>query len=566
MDEPTVPNEFIPGTINVIASSTADTSGLLKRGEVVLDPQPTISPNDPLNWAPWRKGVFMAIIIFFTAFTNALAVVPDTPSNLLVDDISGLTWDGISNGDALYYTGMVVWLIVTAPSVYLYGSRMSYIFSALFGIAASVWYTQMRDSGDWLGVQFILGCSSAVMDAVVLHSMTHVFFQHELVIIVGVYAFLMYATVFIAALIGSFLVAKQSWQWIGWSCLIFECLCLVLIVFFLEESYFDRAHFRTQGADGRLDGMSANATSMITEYKIKDSEKRSEIADKDILPQFSYVSIQLPDVVHEEKRANPDPPRTYLQKMALITPAVNMRGWGIKQYFQRLWLMARVFAIPQVYFAGLQWGAQLAWLSFYKEFELDYWTSPPYNYTNIGTGLMNIPSLIGTLIGTVYSVISTYYAMVWSGNRNKGIQEAEVTLWCMLPALILSPLGLFLMGFGTSYEWSWPAPYVGLAFLGFGQSCSGDVATTYLLYCYPDMILENMIGVSVIYNVIALIFNFVTEPWLSAGVQNTTISVGVLDFFFIALMFPMIKWGKPARKWFSKLYFSFIQKRDSLHK
>lgn len=553
--------DYIPGTFNIVAGDQADTAGLARHGNIILEPQPTISPNDPLNWPLWRKGIFMGIIVFFTGFTNALSVVPDTPSNILVESV-GLSWNDIDNSDALYYTGMLVWLVVSAPSVYLYGSRISYILSALFGIAASVWYTQVEKGRDLLWAQFILGCSSSVMDAVVLHSMTHVFFQHELIVIVGIYAFLMYATVFLAALIGSFIVAKQDWQWIGWICLIFECVCLILIAFFLEESYFDRAHFSTKGATETLEGIETHVSS-----KISKEGSQNEVYHHHVMPQFSVASIKLPDVIQEEKKTNPDPPRTYFQRIALITPAVNIKGFGLVQYLKRLWLMGRVFAIPQVYFAGLQWGAQLAWLGFYKEWELDGWTSPPWNYTNIGTGLMNVPGLIGVLIGCVYSVFSTYYAMEHMSRRNKGIQEAEVTLWCMLPALVLSPLGLFLFGFGTAYNWRWPAPYVGLGFLGFGQACSGDVAVTYLIYCYPEMVLENMIGVSVIYNIIALIFSFVAEPWMeSIGTSNTTISIGVLDFFFISLMFPMIKWGKPTRKWARKLYISFVQKRDSLHK
>lgn len=562
MPEPASTNEFIPGTTLPAVLRTSDMSELVTRGNIVLEPQPTISPNDPLNWPLWRKCLFMVIIVFFTAYTNALSVAPDQPDNIFVED-GGLTWNDIDNSDALYYTGVIVWLILSAPSVYLYGSRISYISSALFGLAGSAWFTQIKRGSDLLWSSFLIGCSTSVLDAVVLHSMTHVFFQHELIVIVGIYSFLMYATVFLAGLIGSFLVAKQDWQWIGWISLIFECFFLILILFFLEESYFDRAHFETKAEAHNVIGSQIESNVLLS---TRESLEDQKFPKEGVEPQCSHASIQIPDIVQEEKREAPDAPRSYLRRIALITPAVNIKGLGVQQYFQRLWLMARVFTVPQVYFAGLQWGTQLAWIGFYTEFELDYWISPPWNYTNSGTALMNIPSLIGVLIGCVYSIFSTYYALECMGRRNGGVQEAEFALWCMLPALILSPLGFFLFGFGTAYEWSWPAPYVGLGFLGFGQACTGEVATTYLLYCYPDMILENMIGVSVIYNVVALIFSIVTDYWISIGVKSTTISIGILNFFFIALMFPMIGWGKAARNWYSRFYISFVRKRDSLHK
>ncbi|CAO2655245.1 Nn.00g103090.m01.CDS01 [Neocucurbitaria sp. VM-36] len=44
-----------PGTATIntsgaVADSTIDTSSLKKDGDIVLQPQPSDSPNDPLNW------------------------------------------------------------------------------------------------------------------------------------------------------------------------------------------------------------------------------------------------------------------------------------------------------------------------------------------------------------------------------------------------------------------------------------------------------------------------------------------------------------------------------------
>ena len=61
---------------------------------------------------------------------------------------------------------------------------------------------------------------------------------------------------------------------------------------------------------------------------------------------------------------------------AIITPAPNLRGWGFKQYFQRLFHTLRIFTFPAVWYSGLQWGAQDAWLTFYLTVEEDNWYDP----------------------------------------------------------------------------------------------------------------------------------------------------------------------------------------------
>ena len=68
-----------------------------------------------------------------------------------------------------------------------------------------------------------------------------------------------------------------------------------------------------------------------------------------------------------------------------------------------------------------------------------------------------------------------------------------------------------LFGIGSAKGMPWPAPYVGLGMIGFGWGCAGDLSMAYLVDCYPDMVLEGMVGVAVINNSLAAIFTFTTS-------------------------------------------------------
>ena len=58
----------------------------------------------------------------------------------------------------------------------------------------------------------------------------------------------------------------------------------------------------------------------------------------------------------------------------------------------------------------------------------------------------------------------------------------------------------------------------------------------YLEDCYPDMVLEGIVGVAVINNTIEMIFTFAATPWFTAsGTLNTWIAVGTLSFGFIMI-------------------------------
>ena len=149
--------------------------------------------------------------------------------------------------------------------------------------------------------------------------------------------------------------------------------------------------------------------------------------------------------------------------------------------------------------------------------------------------------------------------------RNVATRGPEARLYMPMFAAVLFPAGMFIFGIGSGRGWDWPAPYVGLGFIGFGYGCAGDLSMAYLVDAYPDMVLEGMVGVAVINNSIGCIFSFVTSPWMDAsGVENTFIAAGVLSFAALATKLPMAVWGKAARRATKKRYDRFVAERDGL--
>ena len=66
--------EVIPGTRRLFDEHGKNLPGdeaLLKHGDIVLVPQPTESPNDPLNWSIGRKILHSSLVLFVVGLTAA---------------------------------------------------------------------------------------------------------------------------------------------------------------------------------------------------------------------------------------------------------------------------------------------------------------------------------------------------------------------------------------------------------------------------------------------------------------------------------------------------------------
>ena len=60
--------EDLPGTIRLITNTDPDAQ---THEYVALAPQPSDSPNDPLNWSSWRKYWHTFLVLFIVGFTAA---------------------------------------------------------------------------------------------------------------------------------------------------------------------------------------------------------------------------------------------------------------------------------------------------------------------------------------------------------------------------------------------------------------------------------------------------------------------------------------------------------------
>ena len=524
---------------------------LVDEGNIILKPTPTESPNDPLQWSWPRKYWHAALVCFFAGLTAATSNDAGSAGTSQNEEL-GISWATENTAAGVLFASIGVGTYLLSPSAWLYGRRIAYLICLLSGLAGSIWFARVQNTQDSIWNQLFVGASESCAEASVQLSLSDLFFEHQLGSSLGVYVLATSVGTYIGPLIASYIAdSSLGWRWIGWMGVIFNGATFLIFLFTLEETMFERP--------------TDESTPMMIH---SDDDYRATAGDTDLSAKESKADVVGPppseEMVGSGTSRTVDKPKSYWQRIAIITPASNLKGTGFKQYVHRLFHCLRLFTFPAVVFSGLQWGAQDAWLSFYLTLEEDNWVEPPWNYGDAADGIMNVPCVIGAVLGCIYGGYCSDRFVIWMARRNNGVREAEHRLWFLIPCAFISAAGMFLFGIGTAFGWSWPAPYVGLGFIGFGWGCVGDLSMTYTAECYNLTILEGMTCISVINNLMACVFTFCVDPWLDTGVKNTFIAVGILDFAIIMLSVPMIIWGKQFRKWTKERYFRFVELREAI--
>nr|QFR37116.1 MFS transporter [Cyberlindnera americana] len=555
--------DFVPGTTNIYSSSNLENGVLYKNqlkkdGDVILIPQPSDSPNDPLNWGKWRKFAHFAVMAFVTAFTAATSNDAGSTQDSL-NEMYDISYDAMNTGAGVLFLGIGYGTLFLAPFSYLYGRKLPYLISIGLGLIGAIWFGYSKRTSDTIWSQLFVGISESCAEAAVQLSLTDIYYQHQLGSVLTVYILSTSVGTYLSPLIGNFMSTNIGFRWVGWSGAIISGALMLVLIFFTEETNFERQRYITPlSSKQSIEGVD-NGTTLVSNNQTESGDEKSISSKND------GTNVQVKQHVKQELiDGSEEPMKSYWQRIALITPASNLKGTGFKQYWKHILINLKMFTFPGIILSGLFWGFQNAFLSFYLTSEDTFFYDPPYNYSNTGVALMNIPCLIGSVIGCIYAGILSDYFTLWMARRNNGVVEAEFRLYFAFLTAIFGSAGLLMFGIGADKMLPWPVMYVGLGFIGFAYGSGGDIALSYSMEG-SELVLESMVCVAVINNTISCIFTFTCSLWLDAsGTSNVYIALAVINFAVMSLAIPMIIWGKKARKWTKKWYLEFLEVRDGI--
>lgn len=566
--------DYIPGTINILVDSAGTEKNMLKTTSsgIVLHPQPSDSPNDPLNWS-WRTKFYQALIIMFvSAFTGATSNDAGSAQDSL-NEIYGISYDAMNTGAGVLFVSIAFSTLLLAPVAFLYGRKSTYVICILLGMVGSIWFGFSSKTADTIWSQLFVGASEGCAEACAQLTLSDMFYSHQLGWALTFYIMSISIGTYLGPLLGGLIAAGTSYKWVGWIGAIISGGLLIVLIFTQYETYFDRSKYVNASLGDIVDAGYEGLDSVVLKNRestphfeddtapeqAEKDKQNDQYASDEVLSNSgqSFGSLVGDNGIHEKEQS-------FWKKIALFTPASNLEGWGIKQYFDLLFNMLRVFWFPPVVLSGILWGLQDAFLTFYLTTEDDQYYDAPFNYSSTGVSIMNVPCLIGAMVGCLYAGILSDKGVIWIAKRRGGIHEPEDYLYFLILVFICSPVGMMVFAAGTDQLWDWRITYtLGLGFIGVGWGASGDIAMSYLASAYPDMVMEGMVGVSVINNLIGCIFTFTCSPWLDAMGNTNTYAI-LIAFQIVACLaaVPCVIYGKRIRLWTKKSYINFIEKRD----
>ncbi|ORY60290.1 major facilitator superfamily transporter [Pseudomassariella vexata] len=522
-------HRLLPGTVSI-----EDVSSEHER--LILQPQPSLDPEQPLNWSKARKVVHYGIVCFYALMTFVLldiGTVVWSPMNLEL----GISYEDMNYSFASCCAGIAVGCIFFVPLAVNYGRRPVYIVSTAIQLATGIWQAKVNTGPELITVNVVSGAAGAISESIVQITVADLFFVHERATMNGVYLMMVNMGSFLAPVAAGYVAVAMGWRWIWWWTSILLGVSLLLFVFFYEESKYAvrvPAQLRRRSSetgDVYVDGEDGAVTSSA-HGDVKSAE-----------PQISKTTAEFPK-------------RPLRERFALITR--EPRG---APYFQQIVEFLELFALPPVAYTALIWGSLLAWFSVLLTTLSTYFPIEPYNFSASAIGLMNLPPFIGSVIGLMFAPVNDWLILKLA-RRNGGTYEPEMRLWMALPGVFLVPTGMLVFGLSMTEGKPWIIPAIGLAIFGFGMSLLGDGVLTYVQDCYSKIIGSALVPIAFTRNAFATLIVFALTPWIeSMGLENMFITATILCLVTLSSTIMMMIWGRRMRVWSADRYERFAARR-----
>jgi len=341
----------------------------------------------------------------------------------------------LNAASAANYAGLAIGCVFFVPLVHKYGRRPLYLFSTALQLAACIWTAKTYTRGDLIGSSLISGLGGAISETIVQITIADLFFVHQHAAMNSWYLLFTCIGAFLGPVASGYIVVSQGWRWMWWWCVILFTINLALIVVLFEESKYVSV----------IIGRGSSPTTQLGQAK----QVQGDILGDKGPPPFPRDAKEAESAGPVERTHSTIDRtirvKTYRERLALVTKTDG----SMRQHFYQP--VVALFTFPAVAYAALTYGSLLAWFAILTSVQATYLLYPPYNFTAVGVGLMNIPPFVGAFVGFFVGGYLNDRSIMWLSQRNGGIYEPEMRLWLALPSAVITPAGILMFGLGLTY-------------------------------------------------------------------------------------------------------------------
>ncbi|KAI1613506.1 major facilitator superfamily domain-containing protein [Exophiala viscosa] len=539
--------EHVPGTVFLHEAGRVDlefsletseepgqqSEALKHIGSLVLIPQPSASPNDPLNWSKWKKLLFLIAFAYGCGVAGADGPILSAAAVQLATEFEVGLPKFISSYNGVLLGCVAVSSFLGNSLAVKYGKRPVYLVASILLIAGSFWGGGAKSLGSLTGSRALVGLGVGPWEALIPASIADVWFVHQRGFRLGIFNLGIFGGISLAPPITGPIIEKYGWR----NCMygVGGAHILQLILTFLlmpETAYHRSAHLSLDTAEkSDVDG-STKITGANQPEGVEHTEKITS-------PAVATGPASL----------------EYAPSTAILPTMRELLPWsGYNHHVSLVSLTTRPIRLifsPIVFWCTILFTTCVAWLVLIAVTISQIFSGPPYKFGVEQVGATNLSSFVASVIGALVAHRLSDGLAVWMAKKNHGIYEPEFRLPLVLSYLVFSAVGFFVWGQSVYAAEPWAVPVIiGLGLINLGVQLTTTAVAAYLVDAHRQISGEAFALLGFISKVFCMGLTFYITEWLvDSGIRNAFFTLGGITAGLGLSSVPMYIWGKRVRSW-----------------
>lgn len=208
-------------------------------GQILLEPQPDDSVNDPLNWPVWQRDGALISLGFYCLIGGGMTPILAAGFSSVASTYD-VSKQQVALTTGLYMLGLGIGSVIMSPTAILFGKRPVYLLGAILFILSAVWCALSPNYASLVVARIFQGIAVSPVECLPSATIAEIYFLHERAYRVGVYTLLLLGGKNLVPLASAAVIANLGWRWVFWIVAIIVGGFFFLLFFLVPETFWDR--------------------------------------------------------------------------------------------------------------------------------------------------------------------------------------------------------------------------------------------------------------------------------------------------------------------------------------
>ncbi|KAK1448425.1 major facilitator superfamily transporter, partial [Colletotrichum cuscutae] len=508
---------------------------------IILVPQPSDDPNDPLNWPLWKRDLITFVLSMTAIFATALGPIL-AANTVTIALLFRTSFTRIALLTGYFLLGVGAAAIFFVPSARVWGKRHLFILGICILVASSAWAGSVGTSyNSLLGARIVQGIGCTPFETLVNAAVGDLYFVHQRGSRMAFTNLAVFGGAFFTPIVVGKITHSIGWWWTFYLEAIFCAVCLPAVFFLCPET----AYRRDIALNTDMVADSIELTDNKASY-VGGPGSRSSDHEK-LNPTSAPYGSGLEAVRGAGAQT---PKKTFFQSLALFD------GRKTDEHYWKLLLRPfPLIAQPAFLWGCLIQGTMIGWTVFIGVIVAALFLGPPYYWNEVYAGYAYVGAFVGALVGFIIAGAFSDWSAKFLTRRNNGIYEPEFRIVMVLPMFVIGSIGLY--GFGvtsaglSAREYHYSIPLVFFGFEVAGMVIGAVASSLYIVDAYRDLAIEGFTIMIIFKNIFSFGLTFSAYDWIiGGGIKPTMMAIASIQVVVCATSIPMYFYGKRIRAYF----------------